>query len=154
MEVILKSDIKGLGKALELINVKDGYAQNYLFPRQLATLATPRNKQLLEEDRAKAEEFYLKERKSAETVAEKLKDYSVTIAAKTSEGENLYGSVTAKDVAAKLKASGFDIERKQVKIDEPIKSLGMYTIKVHLPPDIETKIKLWVISDESDQVKD
>jgi large subunit ribosomal protein L9 len=154
MEVILKSDVEGLGKALDLVKVKSGYAQNYLFPKQLATLATPRNKEILEKDRAVAEEFYLKEKKAAEESAEKLKDQSVTIAAKTSEGEKLYGSVTAKDIVLKLKESGFEVERKQIKLSEPIKSLGMYTVKIHLPPDVETKIKVWVISDESEHVKD
>ncbi len=153
MEVILKSDVSGLGKALDVVNVKDGYAQNFLFPKQLATQATPRNKELLEKDRATAEEYYLKERKQAETMAEQLKNVSVTIAAKTSEGEKLYGSVTSKEVSAKLKETGIDIDRKQIEIVDPIKTLGMYSIKVHLPPDIETKIKLWVISDESDKVE-
>ncbi|MBF0430982.1 MAG: 50S ribosomal protein L9 [Fibrobacteria bacterium] len=154
MEVILKSDIKGLGKTLDLVNVKKGYAQNFLFPKQLATQATPRNKELLEKDRAAAEVYYLKERKAAESLAEELKNVSVTIPVKTYEGEKLYGSITSKEVAAKLKENGIDIERKQIDISEPIKNLGMYTIKVLLPPDIETKIKLWVISDESEKVKD
>ncbi len=80
MEVILKSDIKGLGKALDLVTVKDGYAQNFLFPKQLATQATPRNKEMLDKDRATAEAYYLKEHKAAETLAEELNNVSVTLA--------------------------------------------------------------------------
>ena len=151
MEIILKSDIDGLGKALDVVNVTPGYAQNYLFPKKLGILATPNSKEMLEKDRAAAEEYYLKEKKQAEGLADSLKDHSITIAAKTAEGDKLYGSVAAKDIVQKLKEGGFDIDRKQVKLPEPIKNLGMYTIKIQLPPDVETMIKLWVISDESDQ---
>lgn len=153
MEVILKSNVDGLGKALDIVRVKPGYAQNFLFPRQLAVLADDRNKSVLADDRAKAEALYLKEKKDAEVLAEKLRSVSVTIAARIVEGEKLYGSVTSKEIAAKLKEEGFEIDRKQIQLDDAIKNLGMYTIKILLPPDVESKIKLWVISDESHKVK-
>jgi large subunit ribosomal protein L9 len=153
MEVILKSNVEGLGKALDLVSVKPGYAQNYLFPRQLASLATPENKALLEQDRAKAEEVYLEEKKVAEELAAKLQEASVTIAAKVVEDEKLYGSVSTNDIAARLKEAGFELDRKQILLVEPIKNLGMYSVKVHLPPDVEASVKVWVISDESEDVE-
>ncbi len=151
MEVILKSNIKGLGNALDVVKVKSGYAQNFLFPKQLASLATPRNLELLETDRSRAEAVYLKERNASEALAAKLNDISITIAAKTSEGEKLYGSVTQKEIVDKLKESGFAIERKQILLEEPVKNLGMYSVKIQLHQDINVKVKLWVISDESEK---
>lgn len=153
MEMILKSDVAGLGKALELVHVKPGFAQNFLLPKKLAVLATNKNKQVLEQDRARAEAIYLKEKKDAEGLSEKLRNVSITIAARIVEGEKLYGSVTGKEIAAKLKDEGFEIDRKQIDLEEPIKNLGMYTVKINLPPDVEARIKLWVISDESHKVK-
>ncbi len=151
MEVILKSNVKGLGKALDLVKVKDGYAQNFLFPRQLASLATSHNKEILEKDRAAAEQFYLKEKKAAETLAEKLKEASITFAAKVIEEDKIFGSVGAKEIAAKLKEAGFEIDRKQIQISEAFKTLGMYNVSVLLPPDVEVSVKLWIIADESDK---
>jgi len=154
MEVILKSKVKGLGNALDLVKVKEGFAQNYLFPKQLASLATPRNKEMLEKDRATAEKFYLSEKKEADSLAAKLNEQSVTIAVKVSEGDKLYGSVTPKDVVDKLKEAGFEIEKKQIEFAEPIKTLGMYNVAIAIPPDVKASVKLWIISDESEKVSD
>ena len=153
MQVILKSDVKGLGKALDLVKVKQGFAQNFLFPRQLASLATPRNKEILEKDQSTAEKYYLAEKKVAEELAGKLKDQSITIVAKVSEGDKLYGSVTTKEIALKLKESGFEIDKKQIE-SEAIKKLGMYDVKISIPPDVISTIKLWVIKDESEKVSE
>lgn len=149
MEVILKEDVDNLGRALELVKVKNGFAHNYLFPRNLAVLATDSAKKLLEADRAKAEERHRQEKSAFQAVAEKMKDLSLTIAAKVHEGEKLYGSIQASDISAKLKEMGHDIDKKAVLLPEPIKQLGMYTIKVQLHKEVEAKIKLWIISDES-----
>lgn len=149
MEVILKEDVQNLGRALELVKVKNGYAHNFLFPRNLAVLATDSAKRLLEADRAKAEERYRQEKAALQAVGEKMKELSLTIAAKVHEGEKLYGSVQASDISAKLKEVGHDIDKKHVLLAEPIKQLGMYTIKIQLHKEVETKIKLWIISDES-----
>ena len=149
MEVILKSEIKGLGKVLDIVNVKPGYANNYLIPRLMAVPATKRNRSLLEADRARAEEVYLKEKADASAQAEKMKGVSVTIAARVSEGEKLYGSISSTEIVSKLKEKGFDIERKAIDLEEPIKQLGMFNIRVILHPDVDAKIKVWVINDES-----
>ena len=149
MEVILKEEMKGLGKALELVKVKNGYAHNYLFPRGMAVLATTGARKQLEQERALAEARAKQERAQWQTVADKLQNVSVTIASRVAEGEKLYGSVTAQDIAIKLKETGRDIDRKNILLVEPIKQLGMYTVKIQLHRDVEAKIKLWVISDES-----
>ena len=149
MDIILKEDMKNLGRALDVVKVKDGYAHNYLFPRGLAVLATDSAKRQLEADRAKIEERGRQEKASYQAIAEKMKSVSLTIAAKVSEGEKLYGSIQAHDISAKLKDAGYDIDRKNVLLSEPIKQLGMYSIKIQLHKDVEAKVKLWIISDES-----
>jgi large subunit ribosomal protein L9 len=149
MEIILKEDVQGLGRALELVKVKTGYAHNFLFPRNLAVLATPVAKRALAAERAKAEERYRQEKAQIQVLADKMKDTSLTIAAKVSEGEKLYGSIQAGDISSKLKEAGYDVDKRFVLLAEPIKQLGMYTIKIQLHKEVETKIKLWIISDES-----
>lgn len=149
MEIILKEDVQGLGRALELVKVKTGYAHNFLFPRDMAVLATSQAKKALAAERAKAEERYKAEKATFQVKAEKMKELSLTIAAKVSEGEKLYGSVQASDISGKLKDAGYDIDKRHVLLAEPIKQLGMYTIKIQLHKEVETKIKLWIISDES-----
>ena len=149
MEVILKEEIKGLGAPLAVVKVKTGYAHNFLFPRKLAVLATKATRRELETLRVKAEEKLLKEKGLLQTLADKLKDKSFTIAAKVHEGEKLYGSIQGAEIANKIREGGFDVDKKFVVLAEPIKQLGMYTIKLQLHKEVETKVKLWVISDES-----
>jgi large subunit ribosomal protein L9 len=149
MEIILKEEIRGLGKALELVKVKNGYAHNYLFPRSLAVLATAGARKQLEQERHLTEERLKQEKAQWQAVADKLQNVSVTIASRVAEGEKLYGSVTAQDISNKLRETGRDIDKKNVLLAEPIKQLGMYTVRIQLHRDVEAKIKLWVISDES-----
>jgi len=149
MEIILKEDVANLGRALELVKVKTGYAHNFLFPRNLAVLATGGAKRQLAAERAKSEERFKAEKAVFQAQGEKMKDLSLTIAAKVHEGEKLYGSIQQSDISAKLKEAGYDVDKRNVLLAEPIKQLGMYTIKIQLHKDVESKIKLWIISDES-----
>lgn len=149
MEVILNEAIQGLGKELDVVKVKNGYAHNYLFPRGLATLATPASRKQLDALRAKAEVRSQREKASFQALAEKLQSVSLTIAAKVHDGEKLFGSIQAQDISAKLNEAGYQIDRKAVVLPEAIKALGMYSIKLQLHKDVEAKVKLWVISDES-----
>ena len=149
MEVILKEEIDGLGKPLDVVKVKTGYAHNFLFPRNLAVLSTLASRKQLELLRVKADERSAKEKSDYQAKAEKLKDLSITIAAKVHDGEKLFGSIQAADVAIKLREAGYDLDKKAVLLAEPIKQLGMYTIKLQLHKEVEAKVKLWVISDES-----
>jgi large subunit ribosomal protein L9 len=149
MEVILNEAIQGLGKELDVVKVKNGFAHNYLFPRGLATLATPASRKQLDALRAKSEVRSQREKASFQTLAEKLQGVSLTIAAKVHDGEKLFGSIQAQDISVKLREAGYDLDRKVVVLPEAIKALGMYTIKLQLHKDVEAKVKLWVISDES-----
>lgn len=149
MEVILNETIQGLGKELDVVKVKNGYAHNYLFPRGLATLATPASRKQLDALRAKAEVRSQREKASFQALAEKLQSVSLTIAAKVHDGEKLFGSIQAQDISAKLAEAGYQIARSAVVLPEAIKALGMYSIKLQLHKDVEAKVKLWVISDES-----
>ncbi len=149
MEIILKEDVHNLGRALDVVKVKNGYAHNFLFPRGLAVLATASAKKLLENERLKLEEKSRQEKADQQKIADKMKDVSLTIAAKVHEGEKLYGSIQASDIAAKLKELGYDIDKRNVLLPEPIKQLGMFSIKVQLHREVEAKVKLWIISDES-----
>ncbi len=149
MEIILKEDVANLGRALELVKVKTGYAHNFLFPRNLAVLATGTAKRQLAAERAKAEDRYKAEKATFQVMGEKMKEVSLTIAAKVHEGEKLYGSIQASDISAKLKEAGYDVDKRHVLLAEPIKQLGMYSIKIQLHKEVESKVKLWIISDES-----
>jgi large subunit ribosomal protein L9 len=149
MEIILKEEVPNLGKALDLVKVKTGYAHNYLFPRGLAVLATPTARKMIAAERAKVEQKSKAEKAQLQVMADKMRDVSLTIAAKVHEGEKLYGSISAADISAKLKDAGYDVDKRFIALAEPIKQLGMYTLKIQLHKDVESKIKLWVISDES-----
>ncbi len=149
MEIILKEDVQNLGRAMEMVKVKTGYAHTFVFPRGMAVLATISAKKQVQADRAKIEERLRQEKVHFQGVAEKMKEFSLTIAAKVSEGEKLYGSIQASDISTKLKEAGYDIDKRHVLLAEPIKQLGMYTLKLQLHREVEAKIKLWIISDES-----
>jgi large subunit ribosomal protein L9 len=145
MEIILKADVPHLGQALDVVKVRDGYARNYLFPRKLAVLATRDAKVQLERNRAALESQVAKERAEAQALVAKLEEASVSISAKVHEGEKLYGSVTAHDIAENLKAQGFKVEKRTITLEQPIRALGVYTVKVRPLSGIEGKIKVWVV---------
>ena len=149
MDIILKEDVPNLGRTLDLVKVKTGFAHNYLFPRGLAVLATDGAKRMIAAERAKVEQRYKDEKAQLQVMADKMKEVSLTIAAKVHEGEKLYGSINASDISAKLKEAGYDVDKRFIALVEPIKQLGMYTLKIQLHKEVESKIKLWVISDES-----
>lgn len=149
MEVILKADIPKLGKMLDVVQVKDGYARNYLFPRKLAMLASKAAKQEIEKNREALEAQFRAEHSAAEKMAQALTDVSVTISRRVIEGEKLYGSVSAGDISEALKAAGHKIEKRQVVLDEHIKQLGVFTVPVKVFSDVEAQIKVWVVQEEA-----
>jgi large subunit ribosomal protein L9 len=149
MEVILKADVPKLGKSLEIVNVKNGYARNFLFPRKLAILATKDNRLVLEKNRAQMEAQLKAERDSALSLIAKLAEAAVTLSVKVSEGEKLYGSVNAHEIAENLKNQGFKIEKRHIVLEQPIKQLGVYSVGVHLMSGVDGKVKVWVIKDEA-----
>ncbi len=148
MKVILKEDVEGLGNAGDIVNVRDGYARNYLIPRGLALRATARNVKALEKQRQMILQRINKERKRYEAFARRLSEFTVTIAKRAGEEGKLFGSVTSRDIADALEAMGYEIDRKKIELDEPIKSLGKYTVKVRLPYQVEAELAVEVVPEE------
>ncbi len=145
MKVILTQAVKNLGKKGEIVNVADGYARNFLIPRDLAAEASAANiKKLEEKDRLQKKREVQTELRKWE-LAKKIKKISCTIVKQVSEGDKLFGSVTAQDIVKCLEGEGIEIEKKQVLLDEPIKALGIYPVKIKLSPEIETVLKVWVV---------
>ncbi|MFP4520805.1 MAG: 50S ribosomal protein L9 [Fibrobacterota bacterium] len=151
MEIILKKDIEGLGAAFDIVNVKDGYARNYLLPQKFATPATAGAVKSIEKEKEKYAQKQLLVAEKMKSVAEKLSDTSITISAKVSEDEKLFGSVSGQMISEKLKDQGYDVLRSQIVIDEPIKTLGIYNVKVKLGGGLESSVKVWVIKEESEE---
>jgi large subunit ribosomal protein L9 len=147
VEVILLNTVPSLGERGETVRVKPGYARNYLFPRKLALPASDASRRVFkEEERVLAKRDELA-KGTAQRAAGKLADVSCTIPVQVGEEDKLYGSVTANDISKVLKDQGFDIDRKQVELDEPIKQLGVYTINVRLHREISAPIKVWVVKE-------
>jgi len=147
MEVILREHVDNLGRRGEVVKVADGYARNYLLPRKLALLATEGNKKQIERERRKFDAKEAEEKGVAGAMAERLASVEIEIARKVGETEALYGSVTTSDIAAALSAKGFEVDRRKVQLQEPIKKLGEYDIPVKLHRDVTTKIKVRVIAE-------
>jgi large subunit ribosomal protein L9 len=147
MEVILREHVDNLGRRGEVVKVADGYARNYLLPRKLALLATEGNKKQIERERAKFEAKEAEEQKVAGAMADRLASVEIEIARKVGETEALYGSVTTSDIAEALAAKGFDIDRRKLQLQEPIKKLGEYLIPVKLHREVTAPIKVRVIAE-------
>jgi len=153
MEVILKEHVDNLGRRGEIVKVADGYARNYLLPRKLALLATDGNKKQIEREKVKYDAKELEEQKVAEAVSERLATVDVAIARKVGETEALYGSVTTGDIAQALAAKGFDIDKRKLVLQEPIKKLGEFTVPVKLHREVTTQLKVRVVAEGSDEKK-
>ena len=147
MKVILRKDLETLGAVGEIVEVKEGYARNYLIPRGIALKADAKNIKILEEEQKKANLKLRKDKKSAEKLAQKLDTVSCTVAVTVGEEDRVFGSVTTQDISDLLKDKGFDIDRKKIVLDEPIKALGIYDIPIKLHSEVEAKIKLWVVKE-------
>ncbi|MFA5199560.1 MAG: 50S ribosomal protein L9 [Candidatus Omnitrophota bacterium] len=145
MEVILSKDVEKIGRQGEVVQVKEGFARNFLFPNNLARPATLASLKKLEEDKkatallsAKAKEEFIK-------IKDRLSQLSLTIAALTQGEEKLYGSIHPHDISEALKEEGFQIDKSKIELIEPIKSLGIYEVPVKLHPEVTAVVKLWVV---------
>lgn len=148
MEVVLIKDYQGLGKAMDVLPVKDGYARNYLIPQGIAVPATEGNKKKVAEVKSLNERREVKKLADAREVAKKIEQTPCTIAVKVGEEEKIYGSVSAQEISDFLKKEGFDVEKRQVGLEEPIKQLGVYNIDISLYRDVSAKLKVWVVKEE------
>ena len=145
MIVILNKDIKGTGKAGDVVKVSDGYARNMLIPKGWATEATEGNVRSLEKQKAVAAEKKAQEKAAAQAHAEKIKTLSVTIKTKAGDGGKIFGSITSKDIAEQLgKKLNIQVDKRKILLDEPIKTLGITEVEIKLHPKVSTKVKVEV----------
>jgi large subunit ribosomal protein L9 len=148
MEVILREDIEKLGSRGQVIKVAAGYARNFLLPKKLAVAATPSNKKIVEQER---QAYLRKEAKlqgEAQELATLMTGVTVTISQKAGENDQLFGSVTSKDIADALAAKSYTIDRRKIQLDEPIKQLGEFKVPVKLHKDVTAEITVVVAKEE------
>ncbi len=148
MKVILRQDIASLGKAGEAIEVKSGYGRNYLIPCNMAVMATKGNLRAIDEIKAQNELREKKQRTEAIRFKEKLEKLSVTCEVLVGEEDKIFGSVTSQNIVDLIAAEGFKIDKRNVILEESIKSLGVYTVQIKVEKDIIANVKLWVIRKE------
>ncbi len=148
MKIILKETIDTLGIAGAECEVAPGYGRNYLLPQGKAILATPQNRRVMEQAKAKLELQIAKEQKLAEEMADKIKDVICIIKAKVHEEEHLYGSVTTHDIKSSLNSQDIKLERRSILLAEPIKEIGEYKIPIRLYKNVEPEITVKVIAEE------
>lgn len=142
MEVILLERIEKLGQMGDVVNVKPGFARNFLLPQKKALRASKDNLAFFEKQRVQLEALNLKRRDEAQAVADKMAGLSVLMVRQAGESGQLYGSVSGKDVADAVKAAGFTIERRMVNLDQPIKTLGSYGVRISLHPEVSVTVTI------------
>ncbi len=145
VELLLIQSIDHLGKQGDVVTVKRGYANNYLLPQGLATVASDHHKRMVEKHRAKLQEIEQARLKDLRDLAKLIAKQSVTIEANANEEGHLYGSVGAPEIVASLKQSNIDLTADQIRLEGVLKELGLYTVKVHLHQEIEAELKVWVV---------
>jgi len=150
MEVILREHVDHLGKRGEIVKVANGYARNYLLPRKLALPATEGNKKHVERERKIMETREAEEKGQAEAFAARLSSVDIAIARRVGETEQLYGSVTASDIAEFLKAKGFEIDRRKLILPEPIKTVGEHAVPLKLHREVTVPLKVKVVKEGAD----
>ena len=147
MQVILKQHIEKVGQAGDLINVAPGFARNYLLPKKLAVLADAKSIKQLEHQQRLKQAIKEKHLRDCEKLARSIESLSLTIIRKAGESDRLFGSVTTMDIEEALAHEGVPVERKRIMLDEPIKSLGIYTVSIRLHQEVTANLKVWVVKE-------
>jgi large subunit ribosomal protein L9 len=145
MKVILRQNYESLGQVGDLVEVKLGFARNFLIPRKIAYTALKGNILALEEEKKNLAKKKQQEIHAAETLASEIEKVSVTIPVQVGEEDKIFGSVTTQMIADALKEKGYDIDKRKIEIEEPIKSLGIYGISIKLHSSVTSNIKVWVV---------
>ncbi len=145
MKVILKENVEHVGEAGNVVNVKPGYARNFLIPRNFAVPATKNTLKSFEHEMRLLEVRRTKLRKEAETLKEKLEKTSCSISKKVGEQDKLFGSVTTQDIEAAFLSEGLKVDKKDILLKEPIKALGVYTVPIRVVDDVVANTKVWVV---------
>lgn len=146
-EVLLMADVRGLGSQGEVVRVAEGYARNFLLPRNLAAPVTDATRRKLEKVRKIREEQDSKELESAQNFVKSIEQASCTIPVKTGEGGKLFGSVTVPDIVSALKAQGLEVDKHQVDLPEPLRELGVFNIPIKVHPKVQATLKIWVVEE-------
>ena len=147
MEIILLDDIEGLGKRGQTVKVADGYARNFLLPLGKATVSGGAGARVFQEQEKRRQARDNRMHKDAETLAADLEKVSCTIAVKAGEDDRLFGAVTAADISELLKKQGFQVDKRRILLEEPLKTLGVYNVPIKLFQDVEARVKVWVVSE-------
>jgi large subunit ribosomal protein L9 len=147
MKVILRQDFEQLGKIGDIVEVKQGYARNYLIPKGIALVASEQNLNRLKEEQKQASFRKDRDRHNAEHLAKELEKVSLTASVKVGEEDKVFGSVTSQEIAKLLQDKGHDIDKRKINLAEPIKALGIYDVSIKLHPEVEAKVKLWVVKE-------
>ncbi len=145
MKVILRKNFGQLGQIGDVVVVKDGYARNFLIPRQIAYTATAGNLRALEEEKIQMAKKESKELEDAQTLLTELEKLSVTIPVKVGEEDKIFGTVTTQMISDALKEKGYDVDKRKIEITEPIKSLGIYSVNIKLHHEVNAVVKTWVV---------
>jgi len=151
MEVILKEDVVNLGHRGDVVKVADGYGRNFLLPRKLALQATLANKAVIEQMKASAARRSATEKAQAEALVTKLEPVVLTFTRKSGESGQLFGSVTSSDIASELEAKGFEVDRRKIQLNEPIKSLGNFNVAVKLHREVTAHLNVQVVADAAQE---
>ncbi len=151
MEVILREDIEKLGHRGQAVKVADGYARNYLLPRHLAVAASEANKKIVEQERQAHLRRDAKELSEAQDLAKIMAPVSVTITQKAGEQDQLFGSVTSKDIAEALEKAGYSVDRRKIHMDAPIKQIGEFKIPIRLHADVTVDITVTVAKEQEQE---
>jgi large subunit ribosomal protein L9 len=147
MEVILKEDVANLGHRGDVVKVADGYARNFLLPRKMALQATLANKAVIEQMKSAAARRSASEKAQAEALAAQLEPLNLSFTRKTGENGHLFGSVTSSDIAAELATKGFELDRRKIQLDEPLKSIGDFTVTIKLFREVVANVKVTVVAE-------
>ena len=145
IELLLIQSIDGLGSQGDVVEVKPGFAKNYLLPQGLATLATEHHKRMVEKHRARLQSIEEQRLAGLRTLAANLSEQSLTIEANANDEGHLYGSVGATEIISALKRIEFTVTEDQVRLEGPLRELGLYTVKIHLGHDVESAVKVWIV---------
>lgn len=153
MEVILKEDVPKLGHRGDVVKVADGYGRNYLLPKKLAIEATTANKAVIEQMKAAAVRKLAKEKADAELLAKQFDGVSLTFTRRAGEHDALFGSVTSADIAHELEGRGFNVDRRKIELDQPIKSLGEFNVPLKLHRDVTVQIKVTIVKEATEEAQ-
>ncbi|MGQ9617608.1 MAG: 50S ribosomal protein L9 [Candidatus Aminicenantia bacterium] len=148
MKVILIENIENIGKIGDIIDVKDGYARNYLFPKKIALLATEENMKFIKKRMQEVEIKIQIEKLNIEELDRRLRELQITIKKKCGEKDVIFGSVTATDIWKALSKAGYELDKKKIHLEEPIKRLGIYTVPIKIHPSVTSEVKVEVVREE------